>query len=257
MKGKKALFCVLVLLVAAASALAGDTTNVRRAPAKQGSAVAPARQAPAVAPAQSSQDANRTKIAPPPERARTPARAMPAPQTPASSEGYQNNRGGSARNDAPRGDYDYSPHGRRDRWRYDHYRGSWSFLIFGGPVVYPRPHFIPNVVRIPRYSADVYVEYAGDDVTGADFVGALRDQLGREGLSLTTTPGDAALELYVVSMDEDPTDPGSGSAVSVSYVWIPGFRFITAQLLDVGSQQVDALAASAASYARQLFDEYR
>jgi len=259
-KGTKALFCVLVLL--AAVALAGDTANVSQTPAKQApvrqrSAVAPAKQAPVVAPAQSNEDANHTRTAPPPERTQAADQATPVPQTPVSSEGYQDSRGGNPPNDHPRGGHGYPPRGRRDQWRYDHFRGSWNFLIYAGPIVYPRPRYFPSVVRIPRYRADVYVEYAGDDVTGADFVNALRDQLGREGLSLSTTASDAALELYVVSMDEDPTDPGSGSAVSVSYVWVPGYRFITAQLLDVGSQQADALAASAASYARQLFDEYR
>jgi hypothetical protein len=67
----------------------------------------------------------------------------------------------------------------------------------------------------------------------------------------------AALELYIVSMDENPADPGYGSAVSVAYVLMPESRFITAQLLDVGTEQVTALASSVVSYATQLLDEYR
>ena len=58
-------------------------------------------------------------------------------------------------------------------------------------------------------------------------------------------------------MDEEPTNAGYGSAVSVSFILMPENRFITAQLLDVGSEQIDALAASVVSYARQLLDEYR
>ncbi len=233
------LFCVFVLLVLAVSSLAADTTNVRPSPA------------------QSTPATSQLKSTPNLNMSPTPSLVAPAPQSQVSSEGYQNDHGRGGHNGPPRGDYGNSLHGRRDRWRHDRYHGSWSFLIFHGPYVYPRPVYIPNVVRLPRYSADVYIEYAGNDVTGSDFVSALRDQLRREGLRLTTPSSDAALELYVVSMDEDPTDPGYGSAISVSYVWVPGYRFITAQLLDVGSQQVDDLAASVVSYTKQLLDDYR
>ena len=50
---------------------------------------------------------------------------------------------------------------------------------------------------------------------------------------------------------------GYGSGVSVSYILMPEYRFITAQMLDVGSEQIDALAGSVVSYARQLLDENR
>jgi hypothetical protein len=234
--------------------------------------VAPARDKSVAPTERTGQDANRPKTLPPPEPARTPVPARPAPQNPAPSASYRSNYGGGDRNNGRGGgnygggnrnggrgggNYGSPSYGRRDQWRHDHFNGSWNFLIYSGPYAYPRPVYIPNVLRVPRYNADVYIEYAGSDATGSGFDGALQNQLSSQGLSLTTASSQAALELYIVSMDEDPTNPGYGSAVSVSYILIPGYRFITAQLLDVGSQQVDDLAASVASYARQLLDEYR
>jgi hypothetical protein len=188
-----------------------------------------------------------------------PAAPSPAPAPPPAANGYRNNNGGYNRNgDRGRGCYGNSYRGGgRDQWRRSQFHGSWNFLIYGGSYAYPRPVYVPSVLRIPRYSAGVYIEYAGDDVTGSNFAEALRGKLSSEGLGLSATPSTAALELYLVSMDEDPANPGNGSAVSVSYILVPGYRFITAQLLDVGSQQVGDLAASVASYAGQLLDEYR
>jgi hypothetical protein len=103
----------------------------------------------------------------------------------------------------------------------------------------------------------VYVRYTGSDVVGGDFANSVREHLRERGLRPVYSSDDASLELYMVSMDEDPADPGYGSAVSISYISSPGYRFITAQMLDVGSEQVDDLAASVAGYADELVDQYR
>jgi hypothetical protein len=68
---------------------------------------------------------------------------------------------------------------------------------------------------------------------------------------------DARLELYIISMEQDPDDPGYNSSISVSYVWYPGHKFITAQMVDAGLNEVDDLAASVAGYANELVDDYR
>jgi hypothetical protein len=150
-------------------------------------------------------------------------------------------------------------HGYRHTWRH-HWHGihhSWFFLWHRGPVMYDMPVYVPHVVRLPRYSCGVYVRQTGDDEVGRDFEDALRDELRRKGLRNVWSADDAALELYIVSMDEDPEKPGFGSAISVSYIWRPGGKFITAQLLDCGYEQIDDLAEYVADYADDLVDRYR
>jgi len=184
----------------------------------------------------------------------TPVAAPPNPPLNPPAEGYQNNApnyryGG-------RGDYGRTFHGEHDRWRYDRFHGSWDFLIFPGPVIYAPPLAYGSGV-VTSHVAGVYVEYSGEDATGSDFAAAISDRLREGDMGPTASASGAALELYIISMDEDPSDPGYGSAVSVSYVLMPENRFITAQLLDVGTEQIDPLAASVVSYAAQLLDEYR
>jgi hypothetical protein len=145
----------------------------------------------------------------------------------------------------------------RGRWRYHRYRGSWHFLWHCGPVILPVPIFPAHVVRIPHYRAGVYVRYTGEDDIGDAFVTALTGELRAQGLRQVWSASDAVIELYVVSMDETPEDPGYYSAVSVSYISYPGHRFITAQLLDVGGDQVDDLAETVAEYTDDLVDDYR
>jgi hypothetical protein len=103
----------------------------------------------------------------------------------------------------------------------------------------------------------VYVRYTGEDDIGDAFVTALTGELRAQGLRQVWSASDAVIELYVVSMDETPEDPGYYSAVSVSYISYPGHRFITAQLLDVGGDQVDDLAETVAEYTDDLVDDYR
>jgi hypothetical protein len=191
-----------------------------------------------------------------PSRAAAPNARVPAPQPVPPSEIQQGNERREGRGalgyGEPSGYSGRAFHGGHDRWRLDRFRGSWNFLIFPGPVVSaPVPAYAG-----PGRVAGVYVGYSGDDVTGSSFAAALSDQLRQNDMA-SVSAGNASLELYVISMDEDPSDAGYGSAVSVSYVLLPENRFITAQLLDVGNEQVGPLAASVVSYAAELLDEYR
>jgi len=147
--------------------------------------------------------------------------------------------------------------GRHDAWRHRSYHGSWSFLFHFGPVIYPAPVYFPHVVRLPRNKAGVYVRQTGDDYVGAQFAESVREHLRDQGLKVVYSSDNARLELYVVSMDEDPEETGYGSAVSVSYILYPGHKFITAQIIDVGVNEVDDLAASVAGYTDDLVDQYR
>lgn len=149
------------------------------------------------------------------------------------------------------------PHGRRGLWRRNRYSvfGSWHFLIFGGPVVYcPAPRSA-SVIRLPRRSG-VYVRQTGDDLIGRAFATAVRERLHEQGIKVVRSYDKAAIELYIVSMEQDPEDPGWGSAVSVSYISHPGQHFITSQLLDVGDEQVGELAGLVAEYVDELYDDY-
>jgi len=148
------------------------------------------------------------------------------------------------------------PHGRRGQWRRDryHHYGSWRFLVFCGPRVWwPRPS--AHVVRLPRHNG-IYVTQTGDDALGRALATSVRDRLRAHGLKVVYSSDDAAIELFMVSMDGDPTDPGWNSAVSVSYIANPGNRFVTSQLLDLGDEQVDELAEYVADYVDELADDY-
>ncbi len=138
-----------------------------------------------------------------------------------------------------------------------HY-GHWRFIWFWGPVVYmPPPVVVRSAPRVPRSRIGVYVRHTGDDVVGAQFARELRRQLRDFGLRSVYSASEARLELYVVSMDLDPEEPGYGSAISVSYIWHPGNRFISSQMLDIGTEEVVELAHSVVGYADELVDRYR
>lgn len=148
-------------------------------------------------------------------------------------------------------------HGRREQWRYRHFHGSWHFLFYLGPRIYYPPVHYPHIIRIPRNRVGVYVRYTGEDQVGSLFANSVRERLREEGLRVVYSPDDARLELYIISMEQDPEDPGYGSSISVSYVWYPGHKFITAQMVDAGLNEVDDLAASVAGFADELVDDYR
>jgi hypothetical protein len=248
---------------------AGEPSKVNREPRpeekqsapqpEQRRYVAPERQQSSPAPSEPRRSESDARRGAPPAPLTTQGRNVVAPrsQPPALPNLNRDNRsGGSYGYDGRGGYYPRTFHGRHDRWRYDRFSGSWDFLIFPGPIVYsPQPYYAPRVST--SHIAVVHVEYSGNDATGSSFIGALDDQLRQNEMGPAASAGDASLQLYIISMDEDPSDPGYGSAVSVSYVLMPEYQFITSQLLDVGSEQVDDLAASVVSYARQLLDEYR
>ena len=148
-------------------------------------------------------------------------------------------------------------HGHHDEWRHRYFHDSWRFLFHLGPVIYFAPIHYPHVIRIPHDRVGVYVRYTGEDAVGARFAESVRDHLREEGMRVVYSQDDARLELYVISMEQDPDEPGYGSAISVSYVWYPGHKFITAQMVDAGLDEVDDLAESVASYADQLVEDYR
>jgi hypothetical protein len=148
-------------------------------------------------------------------------------------------------------------HGHHDEWRHRHYHDSWSFLFYFGPRIYYAPIHYPHVIRIPHDRVGVYVRYTGEDYVGSQFAESVREHLREEGLRVVYSQDDARLELYIISMEQDPNDAGYGSSVSVSYIWYPGNKFITAQMVDAGLDEVDDLAQSVAGYAGDLVDEYR
>ena len=148
-------------------------------------------------------------------------------------------------------------HGRHDEWRHNRFHGSWRFLFYLGPTIYYPPVQYPYVIRVPHDRVGVYVRYTGEDVVGSAFANSVREQLRDQGLRVVYSQDDARLELYIISMEQDPEDPGYNSSISVSYVWYPGHKFITAQMVDAGLNEVDDLAASVADYTNQLVDDYR
>lgn len=148
-------------------------------------------------------------------------------------------------------------HGRHEEWRYHHYRGSWDFLFMFGPTLYYAPTYYPYVIRIPHNRVGVYVQYTGNDYVGQQFANAVRQQLGNAGLRVAYSQDDAQLELYLISMEQDEDNPGYNSSISVSYIWGPGHKFITAQMVDAGLNEVDDLAQSVASYTSDIIDQYR
>ena len=150
-------------------------------------------------------------------------------------------------------------HGHHDEWRHHHFHdyGSWSFLFYFGPRIYYAPVHYPHVIRIPHERVGVYVRYTGEDAVGSAFANSVREHLREEGLRVVYSQDDARLELYVISMEQDPDDAGYNSSISVSYIWYPGHKFITAQMVDAGLNEVDDLAESVAAYADDLVDDYR
>jgi hypothetical protein len=266
MKSPKTILIAVTLLAAGLTAWAGENSDARTVPEQDKTVVAPAQ--PTVKAAASKQPAqSKTRVVPSrtsPKRAESVTVSQSAPRREPSRESEPAGKVEAARR--PRGGRGRGPgpgfpswRHRRDDWRRRHYRGSWHFLWHFGPVIYPAPVHVhvPHVVRLPRHRVGVFVRHTGEDYVGKEFARSVRNHLRAEGLRVVYSSGDAQLELYVVSMEQDPDDPGYGSAVSVSYVWYPGNKFITAQMLDVGIDQVGDLARSVAGYADDLVGQYR
>ncbi len=296
MRHRAAVCAVLALFVVAVAVSVADeadgsegtsSAQTVRQP-EPGTEAKPARTGSPVAPATTDKEPD--AVPPPPDLSTTAPRSEPEASTPEGyvstpsepgegdwSEGQEGppgrrGRGGSGQRGGwqpppqppsqphpPRGRWQpppHPPHGRRGQWRRDRYRhfGTWHFLVFGGPLVWCPPRSA-SVVRLPRRHG-VYVRQTGDDDIGRAFARSVRKRLREQGLKVVYTDSDAALELYMVSMEEDPEDPGWGSIVSVSYVRYPGHRFITAQMLDIGDEQVDELADLVVDYVDELVDQY-
>jgi len=169
-------------------------------------------------------------------------------------------RGGSWRGDHPR-----APRApRENRWRPDwhrghrpgHYRGYWGFGVFTGPIFIPYPVPVSYPHNPYRKDRGVFVEFTGDDIVGSNLSYSIREYLRDYGMIPVYSREQASLELYIVSSDLDHEDPGSASSIAISYIWFPGERFITSQMMQVRAGQVDDRAESIADYADQLLEEY-
>jgi hypothetical protein len=187
----------------------------------------------------------------------------PQPQPPQPQPPSEANRGRGGRNDWSPGWNDHPRGGRHDRgsrgwndpWRPWSSRRHWDFWM--GPVFVPFPVFVSEPASTYRYSQGVYVRFSGDDELGSNVAQSLRESLREQGLKSVYSEDEARLEMYIVSMDEDATHPGSLSAVSVTYIWMPGNRFITTQVLDVPSSDVTDVGAYLAGHALEMINEYK
>jgi hypothetical protein len=264
MRSPKTILIAAALLVAILTAWAAENSEARTAPDNDKTVVAPAQRTAKAAtskqPVQSKTRVVQTRTSTRPAESVTGFESAPRREPSRESEPDETvgtahrRRGGRGRGPGP--GFPSWRH-RRDEWRRRHYHGSWHFLWHFGPVIYPVPVHVPRVVRLPRTRVGVFVRQTGEDYVGKEFARAVRNHLRAEGLRVVYSSDDAQLELYVVSMEQDPEDPGYGSAISVSYVWYPGNKFITSQMLDVGVDQIGDLAESVAGYADDLVNQYR
>ena len=277
MKYRFALAVIVALLVVAGSAWSADDSDTRLAPSKtQGSVqsgknIVNSEDNHKVTPAVTSSEDN-VKVTSPvsvpeeTEPAKNPGNrdksvwtpTPPAPERPSqpNRERENQNNWSPGWNDHPRGGRHDRSHGwNNNPWRPWSSRRRWDFWM--GPVFVPYPVFVSDPVSSYRYGRGVYVRYSGDDELGSEIAKSLRGQLSDQGLKTVYSADEARLELYIVSMDEDEGNPGSVSAVSVTFIWLPGYRFITTQLLDVPSSDVDDVASYPAGHAREMIDEYK
>ncbi len=271
MRSPKAVLLVVALLAVAFAAWAGEDAVAKPSPDEDKTVVVPAH--PKVSAEKSDQESQ-----PKPKAVQAPESEPDAVQAPTSPKPWESGviaapdigsepgdkgepdhlpRGGNGGHGGGHNNGGHGWRGRHDEWRHRNYHGSWSFLWHFGPVIFPAPVYFPHVIRMPRHNVGVYVRHTGDDYVGAQFANSVREHLREQGLKTVYSADDAKIELYVVSMDEDPEETGYGSAVSVSYILYPGHKFITAQIIDVGIDEVDDLAQSVAGYADDLVDQYR
>lgn len=185
-----------------------------------------------------------------------PRAPQPPPQQQPRGEPRGHNDWPSGWNDHPHSGHHHCRHDwHGNPWRSWHPHHNWYFWM--GPVFVPYPVYVREPVYSRRHGRGVYVRYHGDDALGADIARSLRGQLSDHGLRTVYSADEARLEFYIVSMDLNAGDPGQATAVSVTYIWMPGNRFITTQLLDVPSSDVDDVADYLAGRARDMIDEYR
>jgi hypothetical protein len=268
MKGRIALFCILTLLTTVVLAAGSDNSKDPTQPTKEPASVQPGgstvkmdRPADAPAPSKVEVSAQPIPVRPADENA-TLKRAPVGEQVPVQTNlSYQNTyhpapQPAPDRHDYPRGGGNNRwREGWSNPWRRGGFRNHLNFWMVPGPVFLPYPVMVRYPVMVPRRTLGVYVLATGTDIVGTDFVSSVQNHIRAAGLIPVSTPEEATLELYTVSMDDDPVHPGYSSAVSVSFVWFPGYRFITAQILDVEAPQVEDAAASVVSYANQLLHQ--
>jgi len=171
--------------------------------------------------------------------------------------------GGGNENEHGRGGGYHGHGGYSDNpWRYGGFRSEWDF--WGGPGLvfvpdyrydYALPEtYYPSSARLSR---GVYVQFNASDAIGSSLAYSVSDHVRADNLLPVSSPDQASLELFITSADEDPANPGALSAVSVTYIWLPGYRFITSQVMNVGSERVEDAAGAVADYALQLIKTYR
>ena len=172
--------------------------------------------------------------------------------------------GGGNGNGNERGGGGYHGHsGYYDNpWRNHGFRPEWGF--WGGPgLVFVPDYRYDYTLAVPYYPSSgrltrgVYVQSNVNDAVGNSLAYSVSDHARSNDLLPLTSPDQASLELFITSADEDPSNPGTLSAVSVTYIWLPGYRFITSQVLNVGSERVEDAAGAVADYAMQLIKTYR
>jgi len=259
MKQKIALMCILVLSVT--MCLAADNEKAQTVPSS--AKVSVPEQPSSLKKAQTTETVEPATVPEQPKPTTAVARSVTVPyQVAAAPQPRMNPRTppppADFRRPGPRGHYNPPHQDWRDHRYGRHYPGFLDFRVYHYPIIIPYPVPTPYPVYYPRRDLGVCVVYGGSDIVGSSFANSLREQVRESpSLVLVNTVEQAQLELYVVSADQDQDNPGANSAVSVSYVWFPGSRFLTAQMLFVGSSSVTDAAASVVSYADALMEQNR
>lgn len=273
MKGIVILFCIagLLLAVTPANAQSGQMTGQAQGMQQSnanGKTAAPAEVKKEVAPQTSTSSGNTASPAPQssPEKLVNTARVPATYSSSGSNQGGQSHPGGGGGGESG-GGYGSGGgyyHGRggyyQNPWRNNGFSADWDVWAGPGPVFVPdydQDYTMPYATASVRLDRGVYVQSNVSDAVGSGVAYAVNDHAQADNLVPVSSPDQASLELFVASADEDPIHPGTLSAVSVTYIWLPGYRFITSQVMNVGASQVDAAAGSVADEAAQLIQTYR
>ncbi len=291
MKGIVILFCIAGLLLAVTPVnAAGDQKKTDRTPGLQQSSEQPGNNGKTIAPVEAKPVEVKKEVTTQPSYS-TKKEASPSPEPSPVTRDYtapvvqsyfnynSSNRGGGGGggnegghgrggggngngNGNERGGGGYHGHsGYYDNpWRYRGFRSDWNFWAGPGPVFVPYYSYdytVPYSMYTARLDRGVYVQSAANDAVGSNLAASLGDHARADNLVLVSSPDQASLELFITSSDEDPVQPNTLSAVSVTFIWLPGYRFITSQVMNVGSERVEDAAGAVADYAAQLIKTYR
>jgi hypothetical protein len=278
-KGIVILFCIAGLLLAVTPANAAGEKKTDQTPVLQQSSGQSNDNSKTVAPVEVKKEAT-------PQPSYTPEKAIsPSPEPSPVNRVYtapvvqsyfnynSSNQGGGTPpanggggNEAEHGRSGGGYHGHsgysENPWRYGGFRSEWDF--WGGPGLVFVPDYqydyampVPYASSSVRLDRGVYVQFNASDAIGSSLAYSVSDHARADNLLPVSSPDQASLELFITSADEDPTHPGALSAVSVTYIWLPGYRFITSQVMNVGSERVEDAAGAVADYATQLIKTYR